>query len=135
MDQRPDVTGAKGGTVKYLMLMYGAERVWENMPTEQMDRIYAAHRAYGEEMQKAGVIRGGAELRPTTTATTVRFAGGRPTTLDGPFAETKEQLGGYYLIEADSLDDAIKWAAKLPGSHHGSVEIRAIAQVPAGAPS
>jgi hypothetical protein len=124
MDQRPDVTGAKGGTVKYLMLMYGAERVWENMPTEQMDRIYAAHRAYGEEMQKAGVIRGGAELRPTTTATTVRFAGGRPTTLDGPFAETKEQLGGYYMIEVDNVDQAIAWAQKMPGMTDGAVEIR-----------
>jgi hypothetical protein len=124
MDQRPDVTGAKGGTVKYLMLMYGAERVWENMPTEQMDRIYAAHRAYGAEMQKAGVIRGGAELRPTTTATTVRFAGGRPTTLDGPFAETKEQLGGYYMIEVDNVDQAIAWAEKMPGMTDGAVEIR-----------
>jgi hypothetical protein len=124
MNQRPDVTGRRRGTVKYLMLMYGAERVWENMPTEQMDRIYAAHRAYGEEMQKAGVIRGGAELRPTTTATTVRFAGGRPTTVDGPFAETKEQLGGYYMIEVDNVDQAIAWAEKMPGMTDGAVEIR-----------
>jgi hypothetical protein len=110
--------------VKYLMLMYGAERVRENMPTEQMDRIYAAHRAYGQEMQKAGVIRGGAELRPTATATTVRFAAGRPTTLDGPFAETKEQLGGYYVIEVDNVDQAIAWAEKMPGMTDGAVEIR-----------
>ena len=110
--------------MKYLMLMYGAERVRENMPTEQMERIYAAHRAYGQEMQEAGVIRGGAELRPTATATTVRFAGGRPTTLDGPFAETKEQLGGYYVIEVDNVDQAIAWAEKMPGMTDGAVEIR-----------
>ena len=126
MDQRLDDFGAKGGTVKYLLLIYGAERTWEAMPTEQMDRIYAAHRAYGEEMQKAGVIRGGAELQPTTTATTLRFAGGRPTTLDGPFAETKEQLGGYYLLECNNLDEAIQWAAKIPHASLGSIEIRPV---------
>jgi hypothetical protein len=110
--------------VKYLMLIYGAESAWANMPTEKLDEIYAAHRAYGDEMQKAGVVRGGAELQPTTTATTVRFANGRPTTLDGPFAETKEQLGGYYMIEVDNVDQAIAWAQKMPGMTDGAVEIR-----------
>ena len=110
--------------MKYLLLMYGAERVWETMPSDQMERIYAAHRAYGEEMRNVGVIRGGAELKPTTTATTVRFTRGRPTTVDGPFAETKEQLGGYYLIEVDNVDEAIAWAEKMPGMTDGAVEIR-----------
>jgi hypothetical protein len=110
--------------VKYLMLIYGAESAWANMPTEEMEQIYAAHRAYGDEMQHAGVVRGGAELQPTTSATTVRFANGRPTTLDGPFAETKEQLGGYYMIEVDNVDQAIAWAQKMPGMTDGAVEIR-----------
>jgi hypothetical protein len=111
-------------TMKYLLLMYGAERAWDTMSKEQLDQIYAAHRAYGDEMQKAGVIRGGAELKPTSTATTVRFTGGRRSTMDGPFAETKEQLGGYYLIEVENVDEAIKWAEKMPGMTEGAVEIR-----------
>ena len=110
--------------MKYLLLMYGAERTWDAMPKEQMDRIYEAHRAYGEEMRRAGVIRGGAELKPTSTATTVRFSNGRRSTVDGPFAETKEQLGGYYLIEVDDVDEAIKWAEKMPAMTEGAVEIR-----------
>ena len=110
--------------MKYLLLMYGAERAWDTMSKEQLDQIYAAHRAYGDEMQKAGVIRGGAELKPTSTATTVRFTGGRRSTMDGPFAETKEQLGGYYLIEVENVDEAIKWAEKMPGMTEGAVEIR-----------
>jgi hypothetical protein len=111
-------------TMKYLLLMYGAERGLDTMAKEQLDQIYAAHRAYGDEMQKAGVIRGGAELKPTSTATTVRFSGGRRSTMDGPFAETKEQLGGYYLIEVENVDEAIKWAEKMPGMTEGAVEIR-----------
>jgi len=110
--------------MKYLLLMYGAERIWETMATEQIDAIYAAHRTYGAEMQNAGVIRGGAELKPTTTATTVRFTKGRPSTMDGPFAETKEQLGGYYLIDVDNVDEAIAWAERMPGMTDGAVEIR-----------
>jgi hypothetical protein len=110
--------------VKYLLLMYGAERTWDNMSKEQMAEIYAAHRVYGEEMRKADVLRGGAELRPTSTATTVRFADGRRSTIDGPFAETKEQLGGYYIIEVDDVDQAIAWAEKMPAMTDGAVEIR-----------
>ena len=110
--------------MKYLLLMYGAERIWDAMPKEQIDQIYAAHHAYGEEMRKAGVIRGGAELKPTSTATTVRFTDGRRSTVDGPFAETKEQLGGYYVIEVDDVDEAIKWAERMPGMTNGAVEIR-----------
>jgi hypothetical protein len=115
--------------MKYLLLMYGAERVWETMPAERIGEIYAAHRTYGAEMQNAGVIRGGAELQPTATATTVRFTKGRPSTMDGPFAETKEQLGGYYLIEVDNVDEAIAWAEKMPGMTDGAVEIRPLGVV------
>jgi hypothetical protein len=75
-------------------------------------------------MGNAGVIRGGAELKPVTTATTVRFAKGSPKTMDGPFAETKEQLGGFYVIEVDDLEQAISWAEKMPGMTDGAVEIR-----------
>jgi hypothetical protein len=113
--------------VKYILLIYGDERVWTSMTKEQMERIYAGHRAYGDAMGKAGVIRGGSELKPISTATSVKFSNGRPRTVDGPFAETKEQLGGYYVIEVDDLEQAIEWAEKMPGMTDGTVEIRPLA--------
>ena len=110
--------------MKYILLIYGAESEWESMSREEMEKVYAEHGAYAEAMEKAGVMRGGAELKPTTTATSIRFGNGRPRTVDGPFAETKEQLGGYYLIEVDNLEQAIEWAEKMPGMTSGTVEIR-----------
>jgi hypothetical protein len=107
--------------MKYMLLIYSDER--KLSPTE-MEQIYAGHRAYGEAMTKAGVMRGGAELQPAK-ATTVRFRNGSPgSKMDGPFAETKEQLGGYYLIETDTLESAIEWAGKMPGIANGAVEVR-----------
>ena len=114
--------------MKYILLIYGDEGVWASIPKEQMDALYAAHHAYGEEMTKAGVIRGGAELQPVRTATSVRFTRGKPRTTDGPFAETKEQLGGYYVIEVPNLDDAIRWAEKMPGMTDGTVEVRPLGE-------
>jgi len=113
--------------MKYILLIYGSERVWGNMSKEEMEKIYAGHRSYGEAMRKAGVIRDGSELKPVTTATTVRFTTGKPRTIDGPFAETKEQLAGYYIIEVDNLEDAISWAEKMPGMTDGAVEVRPLA--------
>jgi hypothetical protein len=110
--------------VKYILLIYGDERVWESMDQKTMEEVYAAHTAYGAAMEQAGVLRGGAELKPTATATTVRFGGATPRTLDGPFAETKEQLGGYYLIEVDDLEQALAWAEKMPAMGGGCVEVR-----------
>jgi hypothetical protein len=110
--------------MKYILLIYGDESVWGSMSQEQMQAMYEAHASYGEEMTKAGVIRGGAELKPASTATSVRFGNGRPKTVDGPFAETKEQLGGYYVIEVDNLEQAIEWAEKMPGMTTGTVEVR-----------
>jgi hypothetical protein len=114
--------------MKYALLIYGDERVWSSMSKEQMEQVYAGHRKYGEEMTKAGVIKGGSELKPVTTATSIRFAKGRPTTVDGPFAETKEQLAGFYLIEVENLDQAIAWAETMPGMTDGTVEIRPLAE-------
>ena len=113
--------------MKYILLIYGSERVWGNMSKDEMEKIYAGHRAYGEAMRKAGVIRDGSELKPVTTATSVRFTNGKPKTVDGPFAETKEQLAGYYVIEVDNLEDAIGWAEKMPGMTDGAVEVRPLA--------
>ncbi|HYC60655.1 MAG TPA: YciI family protein [Thermoanaerobaculia bacterium] len=110
--------------MKYILLIYGDEKEWESLSPEEMQKVYAEHGAYAQAMEKAGVMRGGYELKPVSTATTLRFTGGKPTTFDGPFAETKEQLGGYYLIEVDNLEQALEWAAKMPAMHSGSVEVR-----------
>ena len=115
--------------MKYMLLIYGDERVWSSLSEEDMRRIYADHNAYGAEMTKAGVLLGGAELKPVATATSVRFSGGKTRTADGPFAETKEQLAGYYVIEVDHLDQAIEWAERMPGMSEGTVEIRPFAPV------
>jgi hypothetical protein len=113
--------------VKYILLIYGDERIWQEMSPEQMERIYAEHREYGRQMTDAGVIRGGSELKPVSTATSVRFTKGKPKTMDGPFAETKEQLAGFYLIEVDNLEQALAWAEKMPGMIDGVVEVRPLA--------
>jgi hypothetical protein len=110
--------------MKYILLIYGDEKVWESASQQDRERIHDGHRVYGEKMAKAGVTRGGAELKPTTTATSIRFKNAQPTTTDGPFAETKEQLGGYYVIEVDNLEQAIDWASQMPGMTNGTVEIR-----------
>ena len=103
--------------MKYILLIYGDERRWETATEAEKQQVYEAHNAYG-------VMRGGYELKPISTATTLRFDNGKSTTLDGPFAETKEQLGGYYVIEVDNLEQALEWAAKMPGMSSGAVEVR-----------
>lgn len=86
----------------------------------------AAYVAYGEALKQAGVLKGSNRLQPSTTATTVRLSNGKPQVLDGPFADSKEQVGGYYLIDAADLDAALSWAARCPGAGHGVVEVRPI---------
>ncbi len=110
--------------MQYILLIYGDERIWAAMSQEEMEKAYAEHGAYAAEMEAAGVMRGGAELKPVSTATSVRFSGGRRTLVDGPFAETREQLGGYYVIEVDDLDQALAWAEKMPCMTEGTVEVR-----------
>jgi len=86
----------------------------------------AAYMAYTEAMVKAGILQGGNRLRPTSDATTVRVNGGKNQVLDGPYADTKEQLGGYYMIEVPDLDAALSWAARCPGASTGTIEVRPI---------
>ena len=112
--------------MKYILLIYGDPAAEAQLSEAQMQAIYAAHEAYGQALEAAGVLRGGAELKPPATATTLRFAGGRSTLVDGPYAETKEQLGGYYLIDVKNLDEALSWAARCPGASHGIVEVRPV---------
>jgi hypothetical protein len=112
--------------MQYLLMIYGNEAGMQSATKEQTGQIMAAYRAYTEAMQKAGAYIGGNRLQPTSTATTVRAPNGKSSVLDGPYAETKEQLGGYYLIEAADLDAALAWAARCPGAAYGAIEVRPI---------
>jgi len=112
--------------MKYLMLIYTDEAKVAQAPPEQIKEMYAAYGAYGVEVKEKKIYAGGEALQPVSTATTVRVRDGKTTTTDGPFAETKEQLGGYYLLDCKDLDEAIDYAAKIPGASWGSVEIRPI---------
>jgi hypothetical protein len=110
--------------MQYLILIYGDEAAYTKMTEADMNAEHMAYMEYSKEFGASGLLKGGASLKPIATATTVRVKGGKATTTDGPFAETKEQLGGYYLIDAPSLDEAIKWAGKCPGAAHGCCEVR-----------
>jgi hypothetical protein len=112
--------------MQYLLLIYGNEAAMLDRPAEQAKQTLAAYVAYADAMKQAGVLVGGQRLRPTRDATTVRAANGKTSVLNGPFAETKEQLGGYFLIEAPDLDAALAWAKRCPGAAHGSIEVRPI---------
>lgn len=110
--------------MEYMLLIYGEEQAWNALSADEIATTMAAYGRFTEELIAAGVMRGGAELAPVTTATTVRVRNGKVMTTDGPFAETKEQLGGYYLIDVPDLDQAIHWASKIPSAALGSIEIR-----------
>ena len=112
--------------MQYLLLIYGNEAGMQAASKEQIGQMSAAYAAYTQAMAQAGVIQGGNRLRPTSEATTVRVSGGKTQVLDGPYADTKEQLGGYFLIEAPDLDAALSWAAKCPGASAGTMEVRPI---------
>jgi hypothetical protein len=117
--------------MQYLVLIYENEKAWAGLSEEEMGKAFGEYMTYSKEMALAGVMKGGASLQPTMTATTVRVKNGKTTTTDGPFAETKEQLGGYYVIDVPNLDEAIKWAAKCPGARGGSVEVRPLGVISA----
>jgi hypothetical protein len=112
--------------MKYILLIYGNEAGLQAASKAEVDRMMAAYGAYTEALQKANIIVGGERLQRTTAATTVRVADGKTKVLDGPYAETKEQLGGYYMIDVPDLDAALTWAARCPGASHGAVEVRPI---------
>lgn len=110
--------------MQYLLLIYGNEAAAAAATKSDGEQMMAAYGAYAEAMKKAGVIRGGERLRPTATATTVRVAGGKTNVVNGPYADTKEQLGGYFVIDVPDLDAALTWAARCPGASHGVMEVR-----------
>ncbi len=112
--------------MRYLLTMYGDESAWTDPTPEQAAQIMTAYDAFGREVKAAGAYVDGGGLQPTATATTVRVRDGERLLSDGPFAETREQFGGYYLLECANLDEAIGWAAKIPGAAEGCVEVRPV---------
>ena len=112
--------------MKYMALIYGDRSRWEHFSDEEREAAYDEYRAFGAEATEAGVALGGAELGPTNDATTLRIREGETLVTDGPYAEVKEALGGFYLLECASLEEALDWAAKIPGAEHGAVEVRAL---------
>jgi hypothetical protein len=116
--------------MRYLLLIYGPEPTEEPSP-EESAAVMAAYNAFTEHIRSKNAYLGGEALEPTPTATTVRVRDGQTLTTDGPFAETKEALGGYYLVEAKDLDEAIDFAARIPGAQFGSIEVRPIWELPA----
>jgi hypothetical protein len=114
--------------MQYLILIYSDEKEDANTSREEAEAWMGEYLAYTDAMRKAGVMLGGEALQPTATATTVRVKDGKTLTIHGPFAETKEQLGGFYQVECENLDQAIEWAARCPGARVGSIEVRPIMQ-------
>jgi hypothetical protein len=112
--------------MKYLLMICTDETAETKASPEEMQAVMGAYYAFTNEVKEKGVYRGGEALHPTSSATTVRVRNGKTTTTDGPFAETKEQLGGYYLLDCKDLDEAIEYAAKIPGAAYGSIEVRPI---------
>ena len=112
--------------MQYMLLIYDTEGSMGAMTADQRNAFMGEYGAYTEGLRAAGKFVAGDGLQPTATATSVRVRDGKRIVTDGPFAETKEQLGGYYLIEAASLDDALDWAAKIPSSRLGTIEVRPV---------
>jgi hypothetical protein len=112
--------------MKYMLLVYSDEAGMQRASKAQVDQTLAAYGAYVEALNKAGVAAGTNRLQGAAAATTVRVANGQTKVLNGPYAETKEQLGGYFIVDVPDLDAALSWAARCPGASHGVVEVRPI---------
>jgi hypothetical protein len=112
--------------MRYVLMICTDEHAEQALSPKEGEATLAQYGAFGEEMGRRGVLEGGARLRPTTDATTVRVRDGEVVTSDGPFAETKEQIGGYFVVNCKDLDEAIEIASKIPGARSGSIEVRPI---------
>jgi hypothetical protein len=116
--------------MQYLLMLYVDEAGWPRLSKTEQEQGMAAYFAYTEALTQAGVLKGIGRLQASSTATTVRAANGKSQVLDGPYAESKEQLGGYYLIDVPDLDAALSWAARCPAAGHGVVEVRPLWSMP-----
>jgi hypothetical protein len=116
--------------MRYLLLIYGQEQLAAQASEAEQAEQHEGYTAFTKDIADRGLMQAGEALEPTSTATTVRVRDGRTLTTDGPFAETKEQLGGYYQVECKDLDEAIELAARIPGARNGSIEVRPIMEFP-----
>jgi hypothetical protein len=121
--------------MKYMLLIYEEEKGWMHLPEAELQQIMGEYRQFTQQIKASGQYLDGAQLQPTSAATSVRLRNGRRMVTDGPFAETREQLGGYYLIDAGNLDEAISLAAQIPAARTGTVEVRPLMEVRAAAPA
>ena len=112
--------------MKYLLMIYASEKDEAKMSPDETGKLMQAYGAYTEALIKAGAMQGGERLRPIADATSVRVRGGKTEVLNGPYAETREQLGGYYVLDVPDLDAALTWAARCPSSAYGTIEVRPI---------
>jgi hypothetical protein len=112
--------------VQYMALIYGDQERWASFSDADRAAAYDLYRAFARDAEAAGVLAGGNELAPTTNATTVRVRGDETLVTDGPYVEVKEALGGYFVLECASMDEALGWAARIPGAEHGAVEVRPV---------
>jgi hypothetical protein len=110
--------------MQYMLLIYDNEKAFANLSRDQLGRVMQDYGEFTQGIVKSGHFRAGSQLQPTSTATTVREKSGQAVTVDGPFAETKEQLGGYYLVECKDLDEALAIAKRIPSVRSGSIEVR-----------
>src|SRR5712675_1405891 len=115
--------------MEYMLLIYNSEADDKKMSQETYQQIFQEYMTFTQDITKSGKNKGGAPLEQTATATTVRVRNGKTVVTDGPFAETKEQLGGYYLVEAKDLDEALSIAARIPGAKFGSIEVRPVMKI------
>ena len=112
--------------MEFLALLHADEGVWGRMSEDERESAYEQYGEFTQAVRDAGVFVAGNELGPTSAATTVRIRDGKQLVSDGPYAEVKEALGGYYILECPSLDDAVDWAARIPTASHGAVEVRPV---------
>ena len=112
--------------MQYMLLIYNPPGDWEALPAEQRHAISNEYFTFTNELQESGKMVAGDALQHISTATSIRVRDGEALTTDGPFAETKEVLGGYYLIDVDTLDEALEWGAKVPGAKYGTIEVRPV---------
>jgi hypothetical protein len=112
--------------MKYLLMIHGDESKMNKMPADSASEMTQAHGAYAAALVKAGAMQGGERLRPTSDATSVRVRSGKTEVLNGPYAETREQLGGFYVIDVPDRETALSWAARCPSASHGTIEVRPI---------
>jgi len=115
--------------MKYALLIYASEQDWASQSEEQAQAVNQEYMAFTKDIIDSGLMKGGEALQGTATATTVRVRDGETLTTDGPFAETKEQLGGFYLVDCKDLDEAIELAARIPDVRRGSIEVRPVMEI------